>query len=354
MTDRTPPNNTEAEVSLLGAMLLTTEAVMEASRIVSAEHFYKPVHQTIFAAIRSVFERGEAIDAVTVADELERVLDRRGRDDGRAVLVVVEHGDVEPLPELALDLEAAWGRDVLEVDAAEALRDPGDRADELVGVAGVDEDRVGVDVGELLRISALDGRQFRDDQLSEVILDPGPPAEGWDDDERTMLGTDQEAWLTERLTSSPATWNCLAQQTILADTRLPGGAILNYDQWDGYHAARERVLANAPSNFVTLTGDIHLAGVGSLGAPEAPVGVEFVTTAISSVVIFDSVRSWRGEKQMTRHSPSAVADSKSSSAASFAGAGAPGSSAAKSFSNTKVDSYEGFDTPPARSFPGQR
>jgi alkaline phosphatase D len=145
----------------------------------------------------------------------------------------------------------------------------------------------GIDVGNLLRLSAVDGRQFRDDQVSEIILDPGPPVDGWDDPTRTMLGTEQEAWVADRFTSSTAVWNCLAQQTILSDTRLPGGAILNYDQWDGYHAAREQLLADVPANFVTLTGDIHLAGVGRIGPIEAPVGIEFVTTAISSVANVD-------------------------------------------------------------------
>jgi len=142
----------------------------------------------------------------------------------------------------------------------------------------------GVDIGSLVRISMLDGRQFRDDQLSNEILDTGPPVPGWDDPARTMLGPEQEAWIAERFTTSPTTWNCLAQQTILSDTRLSqNGAILNYDQWDGYHPARQRLLADAPENLVTLTGDIHLAGIGVLGSPDAPVGVEFVTTAISSV-----------------------------------------------------------------------
>ena len=102
-----------------------------------------------------------------------------------------------------------------------------------------------------------------------------------------MLGAEQEAWIADRFESSTATWNCLAQQTILSDTRLPGGAILNYDQWDGYHPARERLLADAPANLITLTGDIHLAGVGELGPIGDPVGIEFVTTAISSVANVD-------------------------------------------------------------------
>jgi alkaline phosphatase D len=139
----------------------------------------------------------------------------------------------------------------------------------------------GVDIGDLVRISVLDGRQFRSDQVSDATLEAGPPAEGWDDPERSMLGAEQEAWISERFTSSTAAWNCLAQQTILADTRI-GEAILNYDQWDGYSPARDRLLANAPANFVTITGDIHLAGVAEVGPIGAPVGIEFVTTSVSS------------------------------------------------------------------------
>ena len=145
----------------------------------------------------------------------------------------------------------------------------------------------GLDIGDLLRISALDGRQYRSPVVSTLTLDPGPPVAGWDDPGRTMLGAEQEEWIADRFESSTATWNCLAQQTILSDTRLPGGAILNYDQWDGYHPARERLLTDAPANLVTITGDIHLAGVGEMGPIGAPVGIEFVTTAISSTANVD-------------------------------------------------------------------
>lgn len=146
----------------------------------------------------------------------------------------------------------------------------------------------GIDIGGLLQISALDGRQFRDDQVSDVTLDPGPPVDGWDDPTRTMLGADQEEWLADRFANTTATWNCLAQQTILSDTRLPDtGAILNYDQWDGYAPARDRLLAGAPPNLITVTGDIHLAGVGIIATSDTPVGIEFVTTAVSSVANVD-------------------------------------------------------------------
>lgn len=146
----------------------------------------------------------------------------------------------------------------------------------------------GLDVGEFLRISALDGRQFRDRVVSREILQTGPPVDGWDDPDRTMLGAEQEAWVADRFATSTTLWNCLAQQTVLSDTRVGDiGAILNYDQWDGYHPARERLLAGAPPNFVTLTGDIHLAGVAEIGPIGDPVGIEFITTAISSTANVD-------------------------------------------------------------------
>ena len=63
-----------------------------------------------------------------LADDLQRVLQRGQRDDRGAVLVVVEDGDVEALPQPLLDLEAGRGGDVLEVDAAE---DGGDALDGL-------------------------------------------------------------------------------------------------------------------------------------------------------------------------------------------------------------------------------
>ncbi len=141
------------------------------------------------------------------------------------------------------------------------------------------------DVGDLLAISLLDGRQYRSDQVCDATLDVGPPCPGWDDPARSMLGGDQEAWLAERFGSTTARWNCVAQQTVMTDLRFAeSGGILNYDQWDGYVPARERSLAGAPSNLVVLTGDIHLAGVGLLGDPTgtAPTGVEFVTSSISS------------------------------------------------------------------------
>jgi len=72
-------------------MLLTKDAIVDASQIVEASHFYKPVHQSIFTAIRSLYEQGQAVDVVTVNDELKRA----GVDDsvgGTGALMALSAG----------------------------------------------------------------------------------------------------------------------------------------------------------------------------------------------------------------------------------------------------------------------
>jgi len=69
---RVPPHNLAAEESLLGAMLLTKEAIAEAVEVVSADHFYKPAHQHVFTGIMALYNSGEPVDTITVADELTR------------------------------------------------------------------------------------------------------------------------------------------------------------------------------------------------------------------------------------------------------------------------------------------
>ena len=66
------------------------------------------------------------------------------------MLVVVEDGDVEQVLEAPFDLEAARGRDILEVDASEARGNQLDGPHDLVGVLCVETERPGVDAGELL------------------------------------------------------------------------------------------------------------------------------------------------------------------------------------------------------------
>lgn len=157
-----------------------------------------------------------------------------------------------------------------------------------------------VRAGRLAEFFVLDGRQYRTDQAcnnSDDAIVPAASCPELGDEARTMLGTEQESWLSDGLSSSPATWKVLAQQTVMSSLVL-GDIILNVDQWDGYPAARERLLRhiadNDISDVVVLTGDIHSAGAGDLGLVDetgerTPVAVEFVGTSITSSSLVDIV-----------------------------------------------------------------
>lgn len=69
---RVPPSNLRAEESVLGAMLLSREAIADVVEVLEAEHFYKPIHGHIYDAVLSLYGGGQPVDAVTVAEELLR------------------------------------------------------------------------------------------------------------------------------------------------------------------------------------------------------------------------------------------------------------------------------------------
>jgi replicative DNA helicase len=69
---RVPPHNIDAEESVLGAMLLSTGAVATVSEILTPSDFYRDSHAAIFRAALDLYARGEPVDALTVADELEK------------------------------------------------------------------------------------------------------------------------------------------------------------------------------------------------------------------------------------------------------------------------------------------
>ena len=72
MEERVPPQNIEAEQSVLGAMLIDKEAIAKATEILSAEDFYREAHRVIFSAMLEVYNKNEAVDMITVTDILRR------------------------------------------------------------------------------------------------------------------------------------------------------------------------------------------------------------------------------------------------------------------------------------------
>src|SRR5580704_4526197 len=69
---RIPPHNLEAEESVLGAMLLSRDAIASALERCASSDFYRPSHSMIFEAITSLYGQGEPVDVVTVAEQLRR------------------------------------------------------------------------------------------------------------------------------------------------------------------------------------------------------------------------------------------------------------------------------------------
>ena len=70
--NRVPPHNLQAEQSLLGAMLLSRDAIAAAVEGTSADDFYKPAHGHVFEAVTTLYSAGEPADPLTVADVLSR------------------------------------------------------------------------------------------------------------------------------------------------------------------------------------------------------------------------------------------------------------------------------------------
>ena len=146
--------------------------------------------------------------------------------------------------------------------------------------------------GRLAQFLMMDGRQYRSPQAcgggSRAV-----PCGTWADPSRTMLGDAQERWIAESLASSPARWQVLANQVMMApfDDASGDPVRLAMDQWGGYPAARDRltriIADRAPNRTVVLTGDIHSSWTNELRTDFArtnqpPIAAEFVATSLSS------------------------------------------------------------------------
>ncbi len=87
---RVPPHNLEAEESLIGAMMLSRDAITAAVEArVDESDFYKPAHAHIYNAVMALYSQGEPVDPVTIAEELRRadLLEALG---GRQKLVSIQ------------------------------------------------------------------------------------------------------------------------------------------------------------------------------------------------------------------------------------------------------------------------
>jgi alkaline phosphatase D len=136
----------------------------------------------------------------------------------------------------------------------------------------------------------------------------------WRDPTATMLGSDQESWLAHELkrNARASTWQMIGMATIIGRTlmpeQMPGwvrpeageGAVNKFkrdvrasrlglpmwmDRWDGYPAARSRLLRaaqRADADLVMLSGDSHHAWAYSLAEDGQPAGIEFAGHSVTS------------------------------------------------------------------------
>jgi alkaline phosphatase D len=151
--------------------------------------------------------------------------------------------------------------------------------------------------GRLVDLLMLDTRGLRDRQAlprdTAALFDPA----------RSLLGAEQEAWLTSNLGRSQqvgTAWRILGQQVLFAPLAPAGTAPQNTDVWDGYPASRTRLMdyltRERISNLAILTGDIPSSWAMDVPrnpfrgyAPatgEGSLAVELVTPAISSPPLF--------------------------------------------------------------------
>ena len=72
MIDRVPPQNIEAEQAVLGAMLISKEAIAESAQILNPQDFYREAHRIVFEAMLDLSNRNQAVDNLTVIEQLNK------------------------------------------------------------------------------------------------------------------------------------------------------------------------------------------------------------------------------------------------------------------------------------------
>ena len=165
------------------------------------------------------------------------------------------------------------------------------------------------DFGRLVRVHVLDGRQHRSPQACRPATRVGPGCRARTRTDRTMLGAEQERWLREGLAAVPGRWNVIAQQTLMARAFLPVGGEPRYrtDTWDGYPAARRRLLRavvdSGARSCIVLAGDSHTCMVSDLKANFARPREPVVATELCGPSITSPGRSQGRTEAILRANP---------------------------------------------------
>jgi alkaline phosphatase D len=149
--------------------------------------------------------------------------------------------------------------------------------------------------GRLAQLHLLDCRQYRSAPACtglRGLVNPHNCAALAQPD-RTLLGTEQEAWLLDGLADTERPWQLMLQTTMVAPRRIPfgGGHRVWIDGWDGHPASRQRLLerlqAQRTPGAVFLGGDLHENWATEIRQPDGkPLATEFVSTGITMKSFF--------------------------------------------------------------------
>ena len=191
-----------------------------------------------------------------------------------------------------------------------------------------DEDWASYEIGDLATLFRLETRlTARSEQfdITEILTGKDTPEAAmsaleafkngaWRDEKRTMMGLDQQQWLDAGMKASRGAgkvWQVLVQQVLMGSLSTPAdlvsqagdvppyikqrlltgamaskaGLPMNMDSWDGYPAARTRLLQGAQAadaNLIVLTGDTHNAWGFDIAEGGSPAGVEFAVQGVTS------------------------------------------------------------------------
>lgn len=172
--DDAPPSDTLAEQCVLGAMMMTREAIAEVTPVLRGIDFYRPAHEVIYDVIVSLYDRAEAVDAIRVADELAKLgqLHKIGggvylhdllaavpvaANAGHYAAIVAETADLRGMIQLGTRIQqAAYARserDTIEAHITEALK----RAPRRRGTTALTWREMDQDVIDLIERGAVTG-----------------------------------------------------------------------------------------------------------------------------------------------------------------------------------------------------
>ena len=292
--ERVPPHNVEAEESVLGSMLLSKDAIAEVLELLREDDFYRPAHRTVFRSVLELYGHGDAVDAVTVQEELRR--NGSLADIGGAPFL---HTLVASVPTAAN--ASYYARIVKEAGVLRRLIDVGTQIVQLGFETPQDTERA-VDIAESLVYQVAQGRVTEDyHSLRDVLTGTLEAIERLHEDHREITGVPTGFPDLDRLTSGLQPSNLIivaarpaVGKALALDTPLPTPT-----GWTtmGEVAVGDQLIAadGKPTTVVAATDVMH-------GRP--CYEVEF---SDGTVIVADAQHQWLTETRASRKSAWAAA-----------------------------------------------